>query len=110
MAGRRSQSRDPEEGPKRLTLEDVEVGLRKMRRRIDEVKALDPQAMRYDDPRVEEATRTFTRTCSTRSDDARQSTGPMEPTRSVTPMAPGTVLPPTGSCKRSSFGVCPRPS
>lgn len=57
MAGRRSQSRDPEEGPKRLTLEDVEIGLRRMRRRIDEVKALDLHTMRYDDPRVEAATR-----------------------------------------------------
>jgi uncharacterized protein (TIGR02391 family) len=57
MASRRPQSPTPDEGPKRLTLEDIAVGIRKCQRRIDEVKALDPQKVRHDDPRVEAATR-----------------------------------------------------
>jgi hypothetical protein len=48
---------DPDPGPKRFTLEDIEHGVRKLRRRIDEVKALDPTKLCYDDPRVDEATR-----------------------------------------------------
>src|SRR6266478_84907 len=57
MAGRRSQGPAPEEEPKRLTVEDIEVGIRKLSRRIDEVRALDPHTIRYDDARVESATR-----------------------------------------------------
>jgi uncharacterized protein (TIGR02391 family) len=59
MPGRRSQRPALDEGPKRLTREDIDVGIRKLRRRIEEVKALDPREMRYDDPRVEAATRNF---------------------------------------------------
>jgi len=55
MPTRRPPDPDPE--PKRFTLEDIERGIRKLRRRIDEVKALDPTKLRYDDARVEEATR-----------------------------------------------------
>ena len=57
MPSRRPRAPDPDEGPKHLTLEDIAVGIRKFQRRIEEVKALDPQKMRYDDPRVEAATR-----------------------------------------------------
>jgi uncharacterized protein (TIGR02391 family) len=57
MPGRRPQGPDPKDDVKRLTLEDIEVGIRKLNRRIDEVRALDPQTIRYDDARVESATR-----------------------------------------------------
>src|SRR5947209_7826788 len=48
---------DPEPVSKRLTLEDIEIGIKKLRRRIDEVKPLDPTKIRHDDARVDAATR-----------------------------------------------------
>jgi uncharacterized protein (TIGR02391 family) len=55
MAGRRPQAARPE--AKVLTLEDIEAGIRKFKRRIDEVKALDPKTVSYDDARVHAASR-----------------------------------------------------
>jgi predicted nucleotide-binding protein len=54
-----SRSRGPSEPPepKRFTLQEIETGIRKLQRRIDEVQALDPKAIKYDDARVDEATR-----------------------------------------------------
>jgi len=40
-----------------LTSEGIEVGIRKLNRRIEEVRALDPKMIRFDDARVEAATR-----------------------------------------------------
>src|SRR6266851_1353932 len=57
MAARRSQGSAPDEGPKRLTLEEIDVGIRKLNRRLEEVKALAGGTMRFDDARVESATR-----------------------------------------------------
>lgn len=56
MSSRRQQGPSEPE-PKRFTLEDIETGIRKLKRRIDEVKALDPTKLRYDDPEVQAATR-----------------------------------------------------
>jgi hypothetical protein len=56
MPPRRKQN-PPEAEPKRLTMDDIESGIRKLKRRIDEVKALDSTKVRFDDARVETATR-----------------------------------------------------
>lgn len=56
MAGRHTKGPPPIQS-KDFTLEDIEHGIRKLRRRIEEVKALDPKTVRYDDARVEAATR-----------------------------------------------------
>jgi len=56
MAGRRPQGPPPIQS-KDFTLEDIENGIRKLKRRIEDVKALDPNDTRYDDHRVEAATR-----------------------------------------------------
>jgi len=48
---------DPDPQPKQFTLEDVERGIGKLQRLIDELKTLDPAKFRFDDARVEEATR-----------------------------------------------------
>lgn len=42
---------------KDLTPDDIERGIRKLRRRIEEVKDLDPRTTRYDDAKVESASR-----------------------------------------------------
>lgn len=57
MATRRSQQGPPSIESKDFTHEDIERGMRKLKRRIEEVKALDPRAVRYDDPQVESASR-----------------------------------------------------
>jgi uncharacterized protein (TIGR02391 family) len=56
MPARRSQGPPPIEG-KHLGLDDIEAGIRKLRRRIEEVKALDPRAVSFDDAPVSSATR-----------------------------------------------------
>ena len=56
MPSRRSQGQPPIES-KRFTLEEIENGIRKLRRRIEEVRAIDPKTTRYDDPRVDAASR-----------------------------------------------------
>src|SRR5712692_566382 len=56
MAGRRSQGPPPIQS-KEFTLEEIEQGIRKLKRRIDDVEGLDPKTVRYDDPRVDAATR-----------------------------------------------------
>ena len=56
MATRRSQGPPPIRS-KDFTLDDIERGIRKLKRRIDEVKGLDPRTMSYDDARVESASR-----------------------------------------------------
>jgi uncharacterized protein (TIGR02391 family) len=53
----RSQAPDPDDGPREFTPEHIETGIRKLRRRIEEVEALDPRSLRYNDPQVEAATR-----------------------------------------------------
>jgi hypothetical protein len=52
-----ARRKEPEPERKRLTLEDIELGIRKLKRRIDEVKALDPTKIRYDAPEAKAATR-----------------------------------------------------
>jgi uncharacterized protein (TIGR02391 family) len=56
MATRRSPGALPIQS-KDFTLDDIERGIVKLKRRIEEVKALDPGAISYDDARVESATR-----------------------------------------------------
>jgi len=56
MPVRRKQD-TPEPERKRLGPEDIELGTRKLRRRIDEVKALDPTKVRHDAAAVDAATR-----------------------------------------------------
>jgi len=48
MAPRR-QSQPPPPEIKQFTTDEIEQGIRKLRRRIEEVNALDPQRVRYDD-------------------------------------------------------------
>lgn len=38
--------------PKRFTLEEVDAGIRKLRRRIEEVQSINPEEIHYDDARV----------------------------------------------------------
>jgi uncharacterized protein (TIGR02391 family) len=57
MPARRSQAPDPDDRPKEFTPDRIESGIRKLRRRIEEVEALDPQAVRFNDPQVEASTR-----------------------------------------------------
>jgi len=56
MPARRNQGPPPIE-VKQFTLEEIDAGVRKLKRRIDEVKALASQTVRFDDARVESATR-----------------------------------------------------
>jgi uncharacterized protein (TIGR02391 family) len=56
MATRRTQGPPPIQS-RDFTLDDIESGIRKLKRRIDEVKALNPQVVRYDDAQVESASR-----------------------------------------------------
>jgi hypothetical protein len=57
MSPRRRPSAPPPIETREFTLEDIEQGIRKLNRRIDEVKAIDAGSMRFDDPQVEAATR-----------------------------------------------------
>lgn len=57
MPARRSQAPDPDEGPKVFTPEGIDIGIRKLRRRIEEVQALGTQPVNYNDPQVDAATR-----------------------------------------------------
>ena len=59
MPPRRQPEPEPEPEPKRFTQEDIEAGIRKFQRRIEEVKAIDPTKVRFDVAQVEEATRNF---------------------------------------------------
>jgi uncharacterized protein (TIGR02391 family) len=56
MAGRGSQGPPPIQS-KVFTREEIELGIRKLTRRLDELKAIDPRTTQCDDPRVEAATR-----------------------------------------------------
>src|SRR5918992_6015243 len=56
MAGRRTQGPPPIESAQ-FTLDDIERGIRKLKRRIEDVQKLDPRKMRYDDAEVTAATR-----------------------------------------------------
>lgn len=56
MPTRRNQGPPPIE-VKQFTLDEIDAGVRKLRRRIDEVKALGLENLNYDDARVESATR-----------------------------------------------------
>jgi len=56
MAGRRPQGPPPIQ-PRQFIPEEVESGIRKLRRRIEEVEALDPQHVRYNDEAVLNAER-----------------------------------------------------
>lgn len=56
MAGRRPQGPPPIQS-KDFTLEDIEHGIRRLRRRVEEVTALAPTTVGHDDARVEAATR-----------------------------------------------------
>lgn len=57
MPARRPQGPAPDDVVKPLTLESIEVGIRKLNRRIEEVKALADGRIRFDDASVESATR-----------------------------------------------------
>src|SRR5437016_14296423 len=54
MAPRR-QSHPPPPEIKQFTTDEIEQGIRKLRRRIEEVNALDPQRVRYDDQAILDA-------------------------------------------------------
>lgn len=54
MAKRR-QSEQAQIEVKQFTLEEIELGMGKLRRRIEEVQALDPRRIQYDDQRVRNA-------------------------------------------------------
>ena len=56
MAGKRPRGR-PSSDLREFTAEHIEFGIRKLRRRIEEVQALDPAKIRYDDARVKTVTR-----------------------------------------------------
>jgi predicted nucleotide-binding protein len=49
---RRSNPPEPIIEPRRFTLAEIEPAIRKLRRRIDDVKALDPKQVAYNDARV----------------------------------------------------------
>jgi len=49
---RRSAPLPPPIKPKRFTIEEVDAGIRKLRRRIEEVQSINPEETRYDDARV----------------------------------------------------------
>jgi predicted nucleotide-binding protein len=53
----RSPRIPPESEPKRWTLKDIDAGIKKLNRRIEEVRKLDPNKMRHDDAAVDAATR-----------------------------------------------------
>src|SRR6266545_353379 len=55
MSPRRSGQGEPE--PRRFTPARIDSGIRKLKRRIEEVTSLDPRAVRFDDARVENASR-----------------------------------------------------
>ncbi len=57
MAARRPQGPDADDVVKVLNLESIESGIRKLNRRLEEVKALAGGTMRFDDARVDSATR-----------------------------------------------------
>jgi uncharacterized protein (TIGR02391 family) len=56
MPARRTQG-PPSIQSRDFTLDDIDHGIRKLKRRIEEVRAIDPRTTRYDDPRVESAQR-----------------------------------------------------
>lgn len=56
MAGRRTQAPHAIQS-KQFTPDDIENGIRKLERRVDEVKGLDPNTVTYDDARVGAASR-----------------------------------------------------
>src|SRR3989442_9560042 len=56
MPSRRPQGPPPIQS-RDFTLDDIENGIRKLKRRIDEVRALDPRAIHFDNARVGAATR-----------------------------------------------------
>lgn len=57
MAGRRTPQGPPPIESKQFSLEDIESGIRKLRRRLDEVTALDPKRTGHDDERLVNASR-----------------------------------------------------
>ena len=56
MAGRHTKGPLPIQS-RQFTLDDIESGARKLRRRLEEVRALDPQTTRHDDERLVGASR-----------------------------------------------------
>jgi hypothetical protein len=107
MPPRRKQ--DPQEAkPKRFTVEDIEAGIRKLKRRIDEVKTLDPTKVRFDDARVQAQHGTSARTSSKSSDRTRPRMMLMPGTLSGIRRVLEDVK--TASISTSSNAVCRRQS
>ena len=64
MARRKTNTQPPPGAVRQFTLRDVEKGIRKLNRRIEEVKGLDPSKVRYDDQSVKNVTLRINETLS----------------------------------------------